>query len=163
MIPELAIPYSFPMSRILVDPVRLQDEISKQEPELPAWISQQCLYLPESVRENVRVVSREGLVVLSLSFIKGKVYVAFNAEPPYKVEGVYCSENGKGPVPVEIGPEVLGFSPITELSRIYNTVCRRVEGGGLAERPGLPEEKGERIESEERKFNEEESRNGEEE
>jgi hypothetical protein len=160
IIPELAIPYSFPMSRILVDSIELQGETSKQEPEMPAWISQQCLHLPEKVRENARVVCREGLVVFSLSFIKGKVYVAFNAEPPYKVKCVYCSENGKGPVPIEIGPDALGFDHSMELTRIYDTVIRRVEGGGLAEGPGQPEEKGERVASEERKFNEEESYNG---
>jgi hypothetical protein len=160
MIPELTIPYCFPMSRILIDTVELQDETTKREPELPAWISQQCLHLPESVRENARVAIKQDLVVLSLSFMRGKVFVTFNAEPPYKIKGVYCSENGKGPVPIKIGPEALGFGPSMELGRIYDMVIRRIKSEGLAEQPRQPEEKGERVASEERKFNEEESYNG---
>lgn len=132
MIPELAKPYSFPMSRILFDAFNPPHEPGDHDLELPARISKQCLQLPEYVREKIGVVQKEGLIVLSLPLNKGTLFVAFNAGLSNRIEAVYCSQNWKGATPIEISKEALCFGPYTELTRIYERVVRLVEREGSA-------------------------------
>jgi hypothetical protein len=149
LIPELAKPYSFPMSRILFDSFSPPPETGDHDSELPAWISSQCFQLPEDVRENARVAYKEGLVVLSLplSLIKGIVLVAYNEKPPHRVEAVYLSQNGEAATPIDIGTKVLWSGPYPGLSRIYERVVRLVEG--CTGRPDKPGETGELVKAKE--------------
>jgi hypothetical protein len=152
IIPELAKPYSFPLSRILFDSFKLQDEPAKHELEMPAWISKQCLQLPENVMEKTRVVCKEGLVVLSLPLTKGTVFVVYRGNSP-RVEAVYFSGNRKDDSPIELSKEVLCISHYAELTTILEKVVRFVEVDGSFRRSDKPMGIRERVEAEEETSN----------
>lgn len=137
MIPELTIPYCFPMSRILFESVKLQ-EPAQHVPELPEWISKQCSELPRDVRKNISVVIKDGLVIFSfpLPLVVGTAFVAFNQKPPHELQGIYFSQPGKEDAPNEIslGAFCLGGNT-GNLGRIYKGVVRLAKGEGLAGRP----------------------------
>lgn len=132
--PELAQPYSFPMFRIFFDSVKLY-EPAQHVPELPEWICKQCFELPEDVRKNIRVATKEGLVILSLPlpWAEGTVFLGFKQKPPHKLQGIYFSKTGKEAAPIEISLEApCCVHSATELARIYEGVVKVAKGEGLA-------------------------------
>ena len=143
-IPGLATPYTFPMDRIIYDSFDPPQESDNCSPELPSRISRQCLELSEDVRKNIRIVCKEGLVVLflPLPLEKGKVFVAYNDKSQYRVEAVYYSQNGEAAEPIDVAKEALCLGPYTKLTRIYERVVRLAEGyAGRTEESNWAEEK----------------------
>jgi hypothetical protein len=156
LIPELAQPYSFPMSRILFDSVTLP-EPTQHVLELPEWISRQCFELPEDVRKNIGLVIKEGLVIFSLPlpWAERTVFVAFTQKPPHELQGIFLGQTGKEAAPIEISLEALCCGPYTaELARIYKGIVRLLKGKGLAEPAEKSIRKGEIVNPEEERAGE---------
>jgi hypothetical protein len=156
-IKELGNPYTYPMDRILLDSLDTSQALGDHDRELPERLSGQWLELPGEVREKTRVTFKEGLIVLSLPLppAEGTILVAYNDKPPYRVEAVYLSQNGKTATPIDVGKEALCFGPYTRLAWIHERVVRLIAGESPARRLAEKGETDEKAKSKEGRSKEE--------
>ncbi len=119
--PELIKPYSYPISHIIFDSIKQETRIERSENSFPTRLTKQYLRLPNTVREKIEVVFKEGFITLSLPTpdYEGKLFVAYSTESPHKAAGVYFMRNVELDSLINFTSKALCFGPYTSLQTIF--------------------------------------------
>ncbi|RJR23287.1 MAG: hypothetical protein C4582_05670 [Desulfobacteraceae bacterium] len=119
-IPELRQRIDFPLQRIRFKAYEPESENRSPTISLPHRTYTHCLKLPEHIRDNITVATRDGLLVVSVPIPpKGMMFVVYDLRTVNRVKAVYVSEDHPCGAHVDITEKVLRHGVYTNLSTIY--------------------------------------------
>lgn len=125
-IPELKKAYTFPMSLIQYDCFNAEWKGNgSYNQKLPKRIRNQCLQLPEKVRDGARVIFRDDLSVILLPVpFGGMMLVAYGLKKEHRVKAVFFSAGETSDELTNLTEVAACYGPYTNLETIFNRGIR---------------------------------------